>query len=313
MTMKIFSGSTNKPLAEKIAKLLKTKLSELEIHVFPDEEKRVRIIDRVVGEDCVVVQSACPNADKNYMELFFIADALKRSGADSVSAVVPYLGYQRQDHVFRSGEAVSLEVIIKMLEGVGVDKVITFDLHSIKIPELFHIPVVHLSALSLFAEKIKNLGAAGPAKESSKLKVKSSKFALVSPDMGGIRRIKILSEILNNMPFATIEKNRDLKSGKIEASQVHGAIKKQAIIVDDMISTGSTIVAAANLLLKKGAEEIVVFATHPVFSKDAHILLQRSKVKKVLVTDTIEVPKEKQFEKLEVLSVAEMIATSLSS
>lgn len=302
--MKIFSGISNKPLAQKIAKELGIGLSPIEIHVFPDGEKRVRVLEKVVDEDCVVVQPTSPNPDADYMELFFIVDALKRNGAKKITAVIPYLGYQRQDHVFRSGEAVSLEVIIKTLEAVGADKIVTFDLHSIKIPELFHIPVVHLSALPIFAKKIKKM---------SMVNGQWSKVVLVSPDMGGIRRIKQLSEILDHVPYATIEKNRDLKSGKIEASVVHGTVKKQVIIVDDMISTGSTIVVAADLLSKNGAEEIFVFATHPVFSKDAHTVLQKSKVKKVFATDTITVPKEKEFPKLEVISVAGMIATSLSS
>jgi len=295
-------------------------LSQLEIHVFPDEEKRIRVIDRVVGEDCCVVQSACPNADKNYMELFFIVDALKRSGAKSVTAVIAYFGYQRQDHVFRDGEAVSLEVVIKALEAVGADKVITFDLHSIKIPEFFKIPLVHLSALPLFAEKISDAlrslrqfsRSAGSAKAPRALNVFNDTF-LVSPDMGGIRRIRILSEMLNNMPYATIEKNRDLRSGKVEAVKIHGIVKKMVIIVDDMISTGNTIVAAAQLLRKNGVKRIFVFATHPVFSGNAPKILQESSVEKVFVTDTIEVPKEKRFEKLEVLSVAEIIAESLKN
>jgi len=297
--MKIFSGSSNKPLAQKIAKALKIRLSKLEIHIFPDGEKRVRVIDKVVDEDCVVVQSASTFADINYMELFFIVDGLKRSGAKSVTAVIPYLGYQRQDHVFREGEAVSLEVVIKTLEAAGADKVITFDLHSIKIPEFFKIPLIHLSALELFAEKIK--------------KIDGTDAFLVSPDMGGIRRIKVLSEMLNNMPYATIEKNRDLKSGKIEVSEIHGRVGKVAFVVDDMISTGNTIAAGAKLLKKKGADDIFVFATHPVFSGNASKILQESSVKKVFVTDTIEIPEEKQFPKLEVLSVAEIIAKSLSS
>jgi len=138
--MKIFSGSSNKPLAEKIVKSLNTLISPLEIDIFPDGEKRVRVVDKVVGEDAVVVQSTSPNPNDCYMELFFIVDALKRSGAKSVTAVVPYLGYQRQDHVFRDGEAVSLEVVIETLQAVGMDRLITFDLHSIKIPELFSLP-----------------------------------------------------------------------------------------------------------------------------------------------------------------------------
>src|SRR3989338_3741348 len=211
--MKVFSGSSNKPLAEKVARQLNTSLSPLEIFIFPYGERRIRVIDSVVGQDTVVIQSASSMPDVYYMELFFVVDALKRSGAKSVTAVVPYLGYQRQDHVFRDGEAVSLEVIIKTLESVGMNKLITFDLHSIKIPELFKIPIVHLSALSLFAEKIKEI-ARGPVipprRDTSATPRLSNDTILVSPDMGGIRRIKILSEMLSNMPFISIVKDRDL-------------------------------------------------------------------------------------------------------
>ncbi len=155
--MKIFSGSSNKPLSEKIAKAIGLQLSPIELFVFPDGERRIKLNDDVVGEDTVVIQSTATPVDQNYTELFFIIDALKRSGARSVTAVIPYLGYQRQDHVFRNGEAVSLQVMIKILESLGVDKVIVLDLHSIKIPEFFHVPIVHLSVLPLFAEEIKKI------------------------------------------------------------------------------------------------------------------------------------------------------------
>lgn len=318
--MKIFSGSSNKPLAEKIANLLKKPLGELEIHVFADGEKRVRVVEEVVDEDCVVVQSASTMADDNYMELFLIADALKRNGARSITAIIPYLGYQRQDHIFRMGEAVSLEVVIKILEAVDIDKVVTLDLHSVRIPELFQIPVVHLSALSVFAEKIDALRSlrqfsrsAGSAKAPRAPRPRLSDTVLVSPDMGGIRRIKILSKMLGNMPYATVVKNRDVKTGKISVSNIEGEVKKNAIIADDMISTGRTIVLACDLLRKKGVEKIFVFATHPVFSGDSQKVLQESFVERVFVTDTIAVPKEKQFTKLEVISVAEMIAKSIQN
>ena len=306
--MKVFSGSSNKPLAEKVARQLNTNLSPLEIFIFPDGERRVRVIDKVVDEDTVVVQSTSPNPDTSYMELFFIVDALKRSGAKSVTAVVPYLGYQRQDHVFRDGEAVSLEVIIETLESVGMNKLITFDLHSIKIPELFKIPIVHLSALSLFAEKIKEIIGHSP---------RPGDTILVSPDMGGIRRIKILSEMLSNMPFISIVKDRDLITGNIESNKIDTNLPdfkrtgKRAIIVDDMISTGRTIDAAVDLLIKQGIGESVVFATHPVFSNDYKNVLQNSKASGIFVTDTIDVPEEKRFGKLEILSVSKMIAKEL--
>ncbi|MDO8583387.1 MAG: ribose-phosphate pyrophosphokinase [bacterium] len=296
--MKIFSGTSNKPLAEKIAKELGTDLSPLEIHIFPDEEKRVRVIDGVVDEACVVVQPTSPEPDKNYMELFFIVDALKRSGASKTTAVVPYLGYQRQDHIFRGGEAVSLEVVATLLKWGGVDEIITFDLHSIKIPEIFKIKLTHLSALPIFAREIKKMG---------------NNTVLISPDMGGIRRIKLISGMLNDMPFAVIEKNRDLASGTITMTGISGEVKENAVIVDDMISTGNTIVTAANLLKDKGAKNIYVFATHAVFSKDAPKILSTPLIKKVYVTDTIDIPEEKRFPKLNILSVSALIAESIKS
>jgi len=297
--MKIFSGSSNKPLAEKTAKELDVEVSLLEISVFPDRERRIRVVNSVVDEKTVVFQPTSTPPDQNYMELFFIADALKRSGASTVTAVIPYLGYERQDHVFRDGEAVSLEVIIKTLERVGVDKLVAFDLHSVKVPELFTIPVLHLSALDLFAQKIKELGL-------------TENSVLVSPDMGGIRRIKMLSESLGNMPYATVEKNRNLETGDISDSSMEGNVNgKTAIIVDDMISTGRTIVAAEKILLKNGVKKVLVFATHAVFSANATELLQNLKAEKVFVTDTIFIPKEKYFDKLEVISVSSIIAQGL--
>ncbi len=297
--MKIFSGSSNKPLAQKTAKELGIEVSPLEISVFPDGERRIRVVDNVVDEKTVVFQSTSTPSDQNYMELFFIVDALKRSGAKEVIAVVSYLGYERQDHVFRDGEAVSLEVIAETLERVGTDKLVAFDLHSVKVPELFKIPVLHLSALDLFAGTIKELGL-------------TENSVLVTPDMGGIRRIKILSESLGNMPYATVEKNRDLETGDIGDSSIEGDVSgKTAIIVDDMISTGRTIVAAEKILLENGARKVLVFATHAVFSDNAVDLLKNSKSDKIFVTDTILIPKEKHFDKLEILSVSQVIAGGL--
>lgn len=298
--MKIFSGSSNKPLAEEIAASLNLELYPMEVFIFPDGERRIRILEKVLGEDTIVVQSTSPPTDENYMELFFIVDGLKRSGAKSVTGVVPYLGYQRQDHVFREGEAVSAKVIAEILETVGINKLIAVELHSLKIKELFNIPVVHLSPLSMFAKEILEKGW---DKDST----------LISPDMGGIRRIKLMSAMLSNMSFAVIEKNRDLATGNVTADKIQGAISKNVIIVDDMISSGGTIAIASKLLRKKGAENIVVFATHPVFSELAPKILQDSFVKSVYVTDTIFVPESKRFPKLKILSVAELIAKNLKA
>ncbi|OGH11325.1 MAG: hypothetical protein A3B38_00670 [Candidatus Levybacteria bacterium RIFCSPLOWO2_01_FULL_36_13] len=299
--MKIFCGKAGKNLGTKVAKKLNLTLSPVEIFVFPDLEKRIRIVENVVNEDCVIIQSASIPPDENYMELFIMIDALKRSGAASIKAVIPYLGYQRQDHIFRDGEAVSLEVIAKILTTLGMGKLITFDLHSIKIPELFSVPVEHLSALPLFAENIKQ-------------NFENKDFVLVSPDMGGIRRIKEISELLENATFATIEKNRDLGNGEIEDKGLNGNVRgKVAIIVDDMISTGKTLVEGAELLINEGASKVYAYATHPVFARHSDKLLQHSKIERIVVTDTIDIPAYSEFAKLEVLSVADITAKALKS
>lgn len=297
--MLLFSGNSNLPLAKKIAEIIGVRVGELEITTFPDNENRVRVIEEVVGQDVVVVQSTGITPNLYYIELFLIIDSLKRSGAKTITLVVPYLGYQRQDHIFRDGEAVSLEVIIDILEKLGATKVISVDLHSVRIPELFHVPVGHISAIPVFAEEIK--------------KMKLEETVLVSPDMGGIARIKKLSEDLDGMPYVSIVKDRDLATGSIESNTINGDVKKTAIIVDDVISTGETIVAAAKLLEKNGAEEVYVMATHAILAGNASSKLQNSNVKKVIVTDSINIPDNKLFEKLEIVSIANLIAKELSA
>jgi ribose-phosphate pyrophosphokinase len=299
--MKVFSGNSNKRLAAKIAAKLDLELSPVEIFVFPDGEKRIRIQEKVLGEDCVIIQSASIPPDENYMELFIMIDALKRSGAKSVKTLIPYLGYQRQDHIFRDGEAVSLEVIANILKVVGMTEGYSFDLHSPKIPEVFSVPLHQLSALPAFAKKIK---------EDFVLE----EVVLVSPDMGGIRRIREISELLGNIPYATITKNRDLASGEINDSGLEGDVRgHSAIIVDDMISTGQTMVEAAEMLIENGAVKVFVFATHAVLAREADKLLQHSRIERVVVSDTIDVPSFKIFPKLEIISIANVAADALKS
>lgn len=313
--MKLFSGSSNPRLAKKVADALQIEISPIETMIFPDGERRVKLNDSVVEEDTVVIQSTNTPVDQNYIELFFIIDALKRSGAKSVTAVIPYLGYQRQDHVFRDGEVVSLDVMIRFLESLQVDKVIAFDLHSIKIPELFHIPVTHLSALPLFAERIQSKAFNKLITDNPNDFLKDK--ILVSPDMGGLRRIEQMSELLGNMPWIATVKDRDLRTGEISIKQFDGPLSpsdlpgKRALIVDDMISSGNTVVQSAELLKDNGVVSCDVFATHAIFSEEAPELLQDSRIDRVYVTNTVLIPEEKYFPKLHRLSVAEMIAKEL--
>jgi ribose-phosphate pyrophosphokinase len=251
-----------------------------------------------VGETVILVQSTNPPVDANYMELFLMVDALKRSGAEFVKLLMPYMGYQRQDHIFRDGEGVSLEIMAKIIEAVGVSEVFAFDVHSIKIPEIFTIPTHNLSALPIFAEKIKE-------------SFSGQEPILVSPDMGGIRRIKEISEMLN-IPFTTIVKDRDLNTGNICDSKLNGEVAgKQALMIDDMMSTGETMIKAADLLLENGATGVFAFATHAILSGIASQKLQESKIEKVFVTDTVEIPDENLFPKLEIVSISKIAADAI--
>lgn len=299
--MVFFGDNLNKSLSEGLAQKFSTKVFYPQIDVFPDGERRVRLIEEVVDEDVVFVKTASQtdNVDSFVVETTFLIDAIKRSGASQITGIIPYLPYSRADHVFRTGEAVPLQVIVHMLENAGLSKIVFVDPHTIKMPEMFKIEVVNLSALPLFAKKIEEIGF---DKKNS---------VIVSPDMGGLRRLEQLSHLLHGLPIASVEKDRDYDSGKISAAAVHGEIKPTCFVIDDIISSGRTIVQAVEQIAERGGEHIFIFATHPVLSEDAVSLLQKSKAEKIFVTDAIPIPKEKQFEKLEVISLSDIVSEAV--
>lgn len=298
----IFVGDlNNRELSDAVGQQLGIAVIYPDKHVFDDGELRIRIETPVLDEEVFVLKSTCPPVNENYLELLFTTDALKRSGAKKVTAIIPYLGYSRADHVFREGEAVPLEVVIKSLEATGLDKVILTDPHTIKLSEMFQIESLMDSALPIFADKIKTFG------------FENSEISIVSPDMGGIRRVKMLSELLPQSTYAAINKDRDLASGELTGSRLaEGEIRRICIVTDDIISTGGTIVRGVDTCFENGAETVYVFATQPVFSSDAHEKLKNSKAQKIYVTDAIEVPEGKKFENLEIISLAPHIAKLLA-
>ncbi len=299
--MLLVGDPSNKGLSEKLAKKLSVEFFYPNVKVFADGEKRVRFENKVLDETILVVKSHGIPTDSNILENLFLLDALKRSGATKLIGIIPYLGYMRADHMFRMGEAVPLEVVISALEKNHLDEIVIVDPHSIKIPELFKIPVRNLSAIPLFAKKIKEIAGVTP----------SQNFTIVSPDMGGIRRLELLSEELNAPNMVVLNKDRDLETGSITVQIHEGEVKGACFIVDDIISTGKTIIDGINVLFKNGAEDVYIMATHPVFAPGAKELLEKSRVKRVFVTDTIEVTKQNMFEKLEVLSIADLIAEAI--
>lgn len=299
--MVFYGDDQNKPLSEGLSAALSTTLFYPEVTVFPDGERRIRLNESVVEKDVVFLKTASitPNVDSFIVETAFLIDAIKRSGADSVTGIIPYIPYSRADHVFRDGEAVPLEVVIGMLEHAGLTKIVFVDPHTIKMSEMFSVEVVNLSALSIFADRIK------------KIDFDPKNSVIVSPDMGGLRRMEQLSGMLDGLSYASIEKDRNYDDGSIKAKGVHGEIRKTCFVVDDIISSGRTIVQAVEKLKDKGAEEVYVFATHPVLSENAGEILEKCGAKKIFVTDSLPVPPEKKFGTLEVLTLAPLLGEAL--
>lgn len=298
--MKLFSGTSNLPLAQKVAEKLGVSLSDVEIKRFPDGECKVWVPakqDSLANEDIFVIQSLSYIADQNLMELCLFGDALKRLGAKKITAVVPWMGYSKQDKEFRKGEAVSAQLVAKFIETAGFTGVITFDLHSPKIKEYFSIPLVELSTKNLYQEEIDGCPSC----------------IIVSPDKGGRNRSDNLAEILN-LPVAHLDKTRDLAGGAVSIQGIDKDISGETVIIfDDIINTGSTAIATAGFLHEKGAKQIFFFATHGVFSGQATKNIQNSPIDKVVVTDTIYIPPEKVFPKLKIISVADLIAEEIQN
>ena len=293
----IFSGNSNPVLAQQIAQQLGKELGKVEIVRFADSECRVRIQEDVEGKDIFIIQSLFNPVDENLMEFLLLGDAAKRGEARRVIAVLPYHGYARQDRVHREGECLSAHVVAKLIESVGFDKLITVELHNETILGFFEIPVNHISGLLVFqpeVEKIRN------------------EAVVITPDAGALKRSQKFAESLD-VPLALIEKKRDLdKPHTIISMKVVGEVKdKIAIIVDDVIVTGGTLVNAAYLLKQKGAKQVIAAATHAGFVGGADKILQDSPVDKIWVTDTISVPEKKRFPKLQIFPIAPTIVSAI--
>lgn len=293
----IFTGNSNPQLAHSIATLLSTHLGKVEIIRFADSECRVHIEEEVEGKDVFIIQTISNPVDEHLMEFLLMVDAAKRAEARKIIAVIPYHAYARQDRLHREGECLSAQVVAKLIEAVGVDKLVTVELHNESIIGFFKIPVVHVSGLSIFRPLVEKM------KEN---------VVVITPDVGAMKRSQKFSEGLD-LPLALIEKKRDLNiAHKIVSMRVVGDVAgKIAIVVDDVIVTGGTLVNAAYLLKQKGAKQVIAVATHADFVGGADKILQESPLDAVWVTDTIHVPEDKKFPKLKMLSSSQLIADAM--
>ena len=293
--MMIFSGLSNQGLAKKIVREFGVKLGGVEITRFSNDEARVWVKEDKVGKKTIVVQSLSQPTDHNLVEFCLLCDALKRMGVKEITAVIPWMGYSKQDKVFRPGEPLSVKVIAKMLQVVPLDKIITFDLHNLSILGFFEVPVVNLSAKDLFLDYFKTQV--------------SEKTLVVAPDAGAVKASTSFADSLG-VGVAYIDKVRDLKTGKVSIKGISRGVKgAEVIMVDDMIATGGTLVRTAEFLKSKGVGSVRVGATHHLYVEGAQGKLDKSGIDEVVVTDTVE-PREKS-KKLKILSVVEMISKEI--
>lgn len=292
----VYTGSSTPELGYKITDYLGTQLGRVELKRFSDGETYVRFLESVRGAYVFVVQSLCYPVNDNLVELLIMIDALKRASAAEVSAVIPYYGYSRQDKKTVAREPITAKLVADLLSVAGIKRILTMDLHADQIQGYFNGPVDHLTAMPILAAHLKEKKLRNPV--------------VVSPDVGRVKVVKRFADRLN-APLAIIHKRRP---GHNVAKVMHiiGDVEgKTAILLDDMIDTAGTIVEAAEALAERGAKEIYACATHPVLSGPAIERLQNSKIKEVVVSDTIPLPKDKLIPKITVLSISSLFAQAI--
>ncbi len=296
--MKLLTGNSNKNLSLKISKFLKNKLVNSSIKKFSDGEIYIEINENIRGNSIFIIQSISSPANDNLMELLLCIDALKRSSAKNITAVIPYFGYARQDRKVVPRTSISAKLVSNLITKAGADRVVTLDLHSGQIQGFFDIPVDNLFATPIFARHIKR-------------RIKTNNLICVAPDVGGTARARALGKMLN-VGLAIVDKRRP-SPGKSEVMNVIGNVNnKTCIIVDDIIDSGGTIVNAAKILKKKGAKDVHVYVSHGVLSGSAVDKIKNSKIKNLVITDTIDnTGKLKKAKNIEILTISNLVGEAI--
>ena len=296
--MKILSGTSNPKLSKEISKLLKLKLVNTNIKRFSDGEIYIEINENIRGNSVFVIQSTSNPANDNLMELLLSIDALRRSSAKNITAVIPYFGYARQDRKVVPRTSISAKLVSNLITKAGADRVVTVDLHAGQIQGFFDIPVDNLFATPIFARHAKK-------------KIKNKNIICVAPDVGGTERARALGKLLG-VGLAIVDKRRP-KPGQSKVMNVIGDVKDQTcIIVDDIIDSGGTIVNAAKALKERGAKEVFVYITHGVLTGDAVKKIKNSVIKNLVITDTIDNgEKTKNVKNIEVLPISGLMGEAI--
>ncbi|PMP66688.1 MAG: phosphoribosylpyrophosphate synthetase [Thermodesulfobacterium geofontis] len=295
---KVFSGTANPELAQKICNYLNIPLGECTIRRFSDGEIFVEIKENIRGADVFIIQPTCPPVNEHLMELLIMIDAARRASARRITAVVPYYGYARQDRKTAPRTPISAKLVANLIVVAGARRVLTMDLHAGQIQGFFDIPVDHLYALPVFLKYIKET-------------FPIDKVVIVSPDAGGVERAREYAKRLN-AGIAIVDKRRE-KPNESAVMNIVGDVKdKIAIIIDDMIDTAGTMCQAADAIMERGAIEVYGMATHPVLSGNAVERIKKSSLKALFISDTIPLKEEaKALEKIKVLSVANLLGEAI--
>ena len=297
--MKLFAGNATPELAQKIAKRLFIELGDAVVGRFSDGEISVQINENVRGSDVFIIQSTCNPTNDNLMELIVMVDALRRASAGRITAVIPYFGYARQDRRVRSARVpITAKVVADFLSSVGVDRVLTVDLHAEQIQGFFDVPVDNVFGSPVLLEDMKSRNF--------------EDVVVVSPDIGGVVRARAIAKLLNDTDLAIIDKRRP-KANVSQVMHIIGDVEgRDCIIVDDMIDTGGTLCKAAEALKEHGAKRVFAYATHPVLSGAAAENLRNSVIDEVIVTDSITLSDElRSIDKIKVLTLADMLAETI--
>ena len=297
--LQIFSGNANSELAREICQHLGMDLCKAMVRQFADGETYLQINENVRGADVFVIQPTCTPVDHNLMELLLFIDALKRSSAERITAVLPYYGYARQDRKDKPRVPISAKLVAALLETAGADRVLTLDLHAAQIQGFFDIPVDHLFASPVMIEYWRAINVPD--------------LTVVSPDAGGVERARAFAKRLNS-PLAIIDKRRE-EANVAEVMNVVGQVEgRNCILVDDLIDTGGTLVKGAEALMEKGAASVSACATHAVLSGPAVKRIEESCLKEVVFTNSIPLSEEAQESpKIKSLSVAKLLAEAIRS
>jgi len=295
--LKIFALNSNKPLAQKIANEVGVELGKTSVDRFSDGEIRINIEQSVRGSHVYVIQSTSAPVNDNLMELLIMIDALRRASAATINVVIPYYGYARQDRKARSREPITAKLVANMLQTAGVTRVLALDLHAAQIQGFFDVPVDHLMGAPLLADYFLTNHLDEDA-------------VVVSPDHGGVTRARALAEFLK-APIAIIDKRRP-RANVAEIMNIIGDVKgKRCIMIDDMIDTAGTITLGSQALMDAGATEVYASCTHPVLSGPAIERIEKSPIKKLVVTDSIQLTADKQIDKIQQISVGPLIGQAI--